>query len=263
MPDKIDLGFLGFVIVEALLVVVMYDFTSLSSAQQTDFWATIIGYAFLDAPQIFIFLFPAYWAFDIRRALAVRVYRNQALGIGLVSLAFLFLGIFISTSFSYNLSLIVIFYWLDASILAARRSDPLLRDTLRWSKLRSVVWAMNLIAIGVGAFFVVSKGDISYMPSDAIWGNVVVLPDFAIPILALVFLPLVARRSGDSTLRRHIEWFGVFAVLQFVAILGGATIIGGASYFVGFAFGGYCLFRSARSLAPINRLARQGTTELV
>ena len=252
MPDKIDVGFLVFVIAEASLVVVLYDFPSLTP--QTGFWATIAAYVFLFAPQVFIFLFPAYWAFDIRRALAVRVYRNQALGIGLVSLAFLSLGIFISTSLSYNLSLIVIFYWLDACIFAARRSDPLLRDTLRWSRLRLVVWAMNLIAIGVGAFFVATKGDLSYMPTDTIGFSLVVFPDFAVPILALVLLPLVARRSGDLTLRRHIEWFGVFAVLQFTAILG-AAVIGGASYFVGFAFGGYCLFRSARSLAPIGRLA--------
>jgi hypothetical protein len=35
-----------------------------------------------------MFLFAAYWAFSIRSALAVRLYRNQAFGIGLIALCF-------------------------------------------------------------------------------------------------------------------------------------------------------------------------------
>jgi hypothetical protein len=117
-----------------------------------------------------------------------------------------------------------------------------------------VVWALVLIGLGVATAFVLITRDIAYIPSDVIGMNLATLPDFAIPIVALILLPVVARRSKDQALRRHISWFAAFAVLQFAAILG-AFVSGGASYFVGFAFGGYCLFRSARALVPLNRIS--------
>jgi hypothetical protein len=252
LPDKVDVGFLVIVAFSALLTVILYDFTDLTT--RTTQWATIIYFLVLVGPLTFIFLFPAYWAFDIRRALAVRLYRNQALGIALVSVGFFVFGIVVSTLVTYDLALLIIFYWLDSSVLAARRSDPLLRDTLHWTRLRIVVWALVLIGLGVSTAFVLINGDITYIPSDVVGMNLATLPDFAVPLVALVLLPLVARRSKDHALRRHISWFGVFAVLQFAAILG-ATVLGGASYFVGFAFGGYCLFRSARALVPLNRFS--------
>ena len=47
---------------------------------------------------------------------------------------------------------ILIFLWIDSTVSIARRSDPLFRDTLRWSKLRYLFW---LVTIGgaVGALF--------------------------------------------------------------------------------------------------------------
>jgi hypothetical protein len=259
LPDRINLGFFGFVLATAILTIVLYDFTDLQS--QTGFWATIAGYLLLGIPQTIIFVFPAYWAFSIRRALAIRLYRNQALGIALVAISFLVFGEVISTLTTYNLALVVIFYWLDASVLAARRSDPLLRDTLHWTKLRIVIWAIVLISLVVSTAFVLINRDITYIPSDPLWSEVATSPDFAIPVIALIILPLVARRSKDPALRKHLIWFGTFAVGQFVSILG-AYVIGGASYFVGFAFGGYFLFRSVSSLVPLNRVSLAGLDSL-
>jgi hypothetical protein len=253
LPDKVDIGFLAFVVATAVLTILLYYFFS-NLPPQTNYIAMLIELLPLAGPQVAIFIFPAYWAIDIRRALAVGLYRIQALGIALVSLGFLSFGELFSTLVTYNMALLIIFYWLDASVLAARRSDPLLRDTLRWTKLRVPVWALILAGFGVSVAAVVIKGDITYMLSDTGGSFLSTFPDFAIPILALVLLPLVARRSGDLALRRHIVWFGAFAALQFGAILG-ALIFGGASYFVGFAFGGYCLFRSARALVPLNRIS--------
>ncbi|MDA4121443.1 MAG: hypothetical protein OK404_03440 [Thaumarchaeota archaeon] len=178
---------------------------------------------------------------------------NQALGIALVSVGFLVFGILFSTGFTYDLALLVILYWLDSSVLAARRSDPLLRNTLHWTRLRIVVWTLSLTGFGVSAFLVIINRDIAYFPSDTVGSFLVTFPDFAVPILALVLLPLVARRSKNPALRSHVTWFGAFAVLQFTAILS-AQFLGPAMYFVGFVFGGYCLFRSSRSLVPMNRL---------
>src|SRR5208282_2621530 len=88
-----------------------------------------------------IYSYAAYWAFSIRHALAVRLYRRQAFGIGFIILAIWFtMGAFVlvpSTNLklytaltdpSFYFLFIVLFYWIDASVLATRRSDPLLRD---------------------------------------------------------------------------------------------------------------------------------------
>lgn len=110
-----------------------------------------------------LFADASYWAFKFRQILPVRIYRNQALGIGLV--AFGWILIFIDNIlfngeiftayipfFIINVSvLILLFYFIDASILAGRRSDPLLRDTLHWRKLRIVLWILNFL---VGAVII-------------------------------------------------------------------------------------------------------------
>jgi hypothetical protein len=205
-----------------------------------------------------IFLYAAYWAFDIRRGLAVNLYRNQALGIGLVALVFLIAGVLVSYTITYFLVLTFILYWVDVSALAARRTDPLLRDTLRWSKLRFVVWAMAAIGAATLSTLVVITKSLDYGSSaptgfslvDELW----IVPSFVIPIVVSILLILMSRRSGDSALRRHLLWFGLFAFIQFSTILV-ASVSGFAVYVVGFAIGGYFLYRSARSLIPLNRLS--------
>src|SRR6267143_6245272 len=82
-------------------------------------------------------IYAAYWAFTIRKALVVRIYRNQALWLGV----FCVLSAVMTFAHPYNTSqtleeLLVIFYtvvftttfaWVDSTIPVARRSDPLLR----------------------------------------------------------------------------------------------------------------------------------------
>ncbi|HZW54889.1 MAG TPA: hypothetical protein VFF30_01220 [Nitrososphaerales archaeon] len=116
--------------------------------------------------QLPIYVYAAYWAFSARQALAVRLYRNQSLGIGLIVLAFwaslgsgftpgsapLQLRVAL-IQVSFILAVIVLFYWIDASLLASRRSDPLLRDTFRWSNLRIPFWIANIIMWGLRCRF--------------------------------------------------------------------------------------------------------------
>ena len=96
-----------------------------------------------------IFSYAGFWAFSIRQALAVRLYRRQAFGVGFVVLAMFFtFAVFALvpgtanlevaaglTNSAFYLLFFVMFYWLDTSILATHRADPLLRDTLHWSKI--------------------------------------------------------------------------------------------------------------------------------
>jgi len=160
-----------------------------------------------------------------------------------------------------------ILYWGDASILAARLSDPLLRDTLRWRKVRLAVWAVTLVDVIFLSGASLIPGLLSPQPSSftVLAFFVFFLPLWLPGICGGVFLPLAARRSGDVRLRRHLEWFGISAAF-FLGIAFGAPLTGGeggTSYLqtlvllIGFSGGGYALYRGAKSLAPLNRIDLQ------
>ncbi len=214
----------------------------------------------------FLELYAAFWAFSIWRRLSVRLYRNQAFGIGIVAASFALLDLDqftpvvtgaeaggsespFSTSFFLILFLVfvVLFYWIDASILAARRADPLLRDTLYWRRLRFVFW---VILVGSAVVSILLQMQFLFL---------IVL--FIVPISGAVFLPIAASRSGDASLRRQLKWFGAFVLLLLVvSILAGSSGQGANVYIVAATLGGiyaadYCLYKSAKSLVPLNRLS--------
>src|SRR2546428_11295079 len=98
-----------------------------------------------------IFGYSAYWAFALRRVLMQHLYRRQASWVGWMAIYFVVISTFLTLALSFNVNLlpinilggllissgfIVLFFWIDSTIRVARRSDPLLRDTLRWSRLR-------------------------------------------------------------------------------------------------------------------------------
>ena len=226
---------------------------------------------------VLISSYAAYWAFDIRRALAVRLYRSQALGIGLVSLSFAYLYSYlyvqnaapnlVSSLPSLEGDLIVFlsftpflltFYWTDSSVMAARRSDPLLREILGWRRVRLVLWP--LVVIGFVAV------QIPYTQYAALTSSLLSVTPLLLSVFiplgcAAVYLPMSAFRSKDPTLRRHLLWFGIFAAsilttaIFFNIVQSFAATISLAISLVTSVFGGYCLYRSARSLVPLNRIS--------
>jgi len=255
-----------------------------------------IVYLVLVAAEVLIFSYAAYWGFSIRRALYVRVYRNQALGIGLVAVSF---GIFsvglaaliyivpghVNPSAAVAplvaLGILTVFYWIDVSMLVARRSDPLLRDTLHWTRLRVVFWAGNILGLGLPfaaiIFYVLvplalgapCSGFCSFStpppppPPSAI--PVFLAPYLLTGVAGLVFLLIAARRSKDINLQRSLGWFGLFAVSllvrlisivsQFVGPLANVEYASATIGAVGFIPGGYFLYKSAKALVPLNRIS--------
>jgi hypothetical protein len=228
-----------------------------------------------------LYSFAAYEAFAIRRALAVGLHRNQALGIGFVALGLILstasqaaevpflppgspgpFGTPIDLPFIY-FALLVLFYWIDASIRAGRRSDPLLRDTLMWSKVRIIVWGVTLGLIAIPSalflYLVIAAGLSPFaQPNVSPFLFPLLSIPFYIPIpFGAVYLPLVAKRSKDPTLRRHLSWFGLLVVdffgLSLLFSLPPILYVFVARP-VAFNLGGYLMYRSARSLVPINRL---------
>jgi hypothetical protein len=216
-----------------------------------------------------------YEAATIQRALPVKLYKNQARGIGLVAVGLIVLslaqlaGAAFGTPVGFpfiDFTWIVLFYWIDASIRAARRSDPLLRDTLRWNLVRVAVWVLMVASMAVilasAAYQVVAEGASIFatanLPFGGAQGTLGFLSYFPPIIFGAIYLPIAVLRSRDPTLRRHLAWFGLF-VLCFLTVnltfgLGAAAVLPVAQSEI-LALGSFFLYRSARSLVPLNRIS--------
>jgi len=145
---------------------------------------------------------------------------------------------------------ILIFLWIDSTVLIARRSDPLFRDTLRWSKLRYLFW---LATIG-GAVGAITTAIDSGLSTIAPYGGAL--------FFGAIALLISGRRSGDSTLRRHLEWTGLCVFLLWLASQAQDPLFRVITdpYLVQLliyplvAAGAYSLYRSAKSLVPLGHI---------
>jgi hypothetical protein len=214
-----------------------------------------------------LFSYAAYWAFIIRKALATGLYRRQALWAGTMGLYFVALSTFLTIALSFNLTtlwvnllggllissgFIVLFAWIDSTVRVARRSDPLLRDTLRWSRLR---YFIGFVTIG---------GAISALVTSINSGFAYVAPFGGALLFGAIALLLSATRSGDQTLRRHLKWMGLSIAMLWLAsqltgilfdIFPAGSLTSEAITYTVVVVGGFCLYRSARSLVPLGHLS--------
>ena len=258
---------------DAALVVLVFLFLLVSVAYQV--YSDVVIVIALIA-YIGIILYAAYWAFSIRRSLVVRLYRNQELALGFVAASqfldlashtvFVTLHYYLAYFVGEAIVTLVTLYYIDASVLAGRMSDPLLRDTLHWRRLRIFVWpalvAVLLTIISIATYSQISTGGVSLSFAvtlnqasvlfDLIWGSLFVI---AIPVTAL--------RSKDPRLRSHLAWFTAFIVIGIVlAPIGNAVVavpeLVQTLVIIGSLLGGgYCLYRSARALVPLNRVSSE------
>ena len=217
-----------------------------------------------------LLVYAAYWAFNVRRALVGHIYRSQALWLGVLSLIVLSaiyspslvtndVAVVVLDNLPVLVLALVLFAFVDSTVPVARRSDPLLRDTLRWGKVRVIAWSVLVLVEILGAYeqFINSNTG-----SNDVLGLLLLVVIGAPPML------VGARRSMDPNLRGCLKWFGVgllsivgllLVTFAEVAVNISPTSIGPLDYgqipynLVVLLFG-YCLYRSARSLAPINRL---------
>jgi hypothetical protein len=154
---------------------------------------------------------------------------------------------------------IVIFAWMDSTIRVARVSDPLFRDTLRWSRLR---YFLGVVTVG---------GAIGSAISAAMSGFSLVAPFGGALFLGALALLISARRSGDLTLKKHLIWTGLctfflwlgsqvqmpLSRIQFLVQLNLPDVI----TYVFVAAGAYSLYRSAKSLVPLGHMSIADSTE--
>jgi len=222
-----------------------------------------------------VYGYAAFWAFNIRRGLTVKLYRNQTLGIGLVAIGLAYFSFVfdkllsfvvtssLGTDIGFAILPLVLFYFTDQSLRAARESDPLERDQFHWSKLRIVLWIAILISL-------IITGNLVSPTSGLVFAIVDVATAFialGIPLASsAILLPLAWTRSSDITFRRHLKWFGLSAIsigLCFVWALltppggvPGVFVISNAfvslsGEFVFLLLSAYFLYRSARAVVPL------------
>jgi hypothetical protein len=223
---------------------------------------------------IAIFAYASYWAYNIRHALVVRLYRNQASGAGLVGAVLALTVSIVAADVTGNqtiitpfalITILTTFYFIDSSVLAARRSDPLLRDTLGWTRLRLLLWPTLVVLAVVGGAANITIPNPSF--EETVFFS---SPYFVALGAGLATLPAAALRSKDITLRGHFRWFGLFALFLLFFVIATiptssinfstsgfttAVIFDFEAAFVFMFVAGYCLYRSARSLAPMNKLS--------
>jgi len=234
---------------------------------------------------IVICLIAAASALNERRGMSVRTRRNLAIGIALVAVALAWLELnfiinhptccnLVGDGYSFlqtDVPGLIIFYWIDAAVLVSRRADPLLRDTLHWSRVRIVLWGILLFSASVYLFVILLYFDVIVRKSigsgfnGAPFGNNIITylgsaSEVLIPLLvAPIMLVIVWRRSRDPTIRKHLKWFAFAAIaLLFGAIIGdtgGPNLTFGIIFAEAVPLGGcvaaYCLYKSARSLVLI------------
>ena len=196
--------------------------------------------------------YAAFWALNIRRKLNVRLYRHQALGIGLVAISLAYFTFFLDGAGSPSLlpaaasqfpwdEIFVTFlacpftllYWTDSSLLAARDADPLQRDVLGWGRIRNTLLGavgISLLAGGVYTTYqivfltqaTIQAGSSVYLVGlPSILNFIAVFVPLLVPFaVGPIFLPMAARRTKDLTLRQHLKWFGLGAVFLVLGLLG-------------------------------------------
>ena len=218
--------------------------------------------------------YAAYWSLGIGRALKVRTYSRQAIIVGLFSLygTFLYVLFYIVYFFAPNLLnspvgtfqealyLVLppfVLAWIDSGVRVGRKTDPLLRDPLRWSKVRFVVWPLLLLSL-IGFYH---QGGL----------NGAGIFSFLIIGISIVPILMAANRSGDRNYRRSLEWFGfAVAILVFqnfgfnvlVPELGTGIVFSSSGFvwsflanFVVVPVLFYGIYKCARSLVPLNRIS--------
>jgi hypothetical protein len=273
--------------------------------------------------ELAIYLYAAYWALDIRKGLHSSLFHRQALGIAIVALGFglgnflsLFLGeysagagILSDVGFYIQVFFIplIIFYWLDSTILASRRADPLGRDALHWTRVRRAGWILMIVPIALNWSILIYgtlagySQQLQVIETGGPFTNIfffdlfilvvftILSPILLVTIIGLVYLPVIARRSKDHAFRYHIIWFVLFVVAallvsEFAGVIlssflppnafgciagyvnvNGTCVVatnhsflftemslGAISYLV-VVIGGLFLYRSVKSLVPMNR----------
>jgi hypothetical protein len=165
------------------------------------------------------------------------------------------------------------FYWIDVSLLAGRRSDPMLRDTFRWRKTRKIAWPLLFVFLAIPvvltSYYALVQDWAFLQKIFSIAGSLSAPGNLYINSYAWVFfaftaaaLVLTGRRSGDRRIQRQLEWFGAFVLISILVSAAGQTTLFGQGTLAALLLGtsllvqSFFIYKAARSLVPTNRIEK-------
>lgn len=200
-----------------------------------DFLSFVNNASFLVASVILVLA--AYRGVQMTRAFVSRVYRNRAVWMVAIILLALFntLSNFASTPapISYLMLvvlIVVVFAFIDASILAALEMDFFHRNTLKWRRARPYAYLLLYgdIAVTVLLDFV------SGAPSSPAWmSSFIASPAYTAQAVVVLFgllgysgvaLLIGARRTADKVMMRHLMLVGIAFSLFIVTTANDLTL---------------------------------------
>lgn len=176
--------------------------------------------------------------------------------------------------------------WTDAIVPIARSSDPRNRDIIRWRYSRVILWVILATGFVLGAYLLVPS--LLKNPGTGVLGPIAlgslfyteIAPFFAfIGTVIGIILFISYFHSYDASFRKHLKWLIAYTlVLVFQSLfvfversnlstLTGNALPGSVVFeFVGIVFifayiEGFCLYKCAQSLAPINRFPTKKQVE--
>lgn len=220
-----------------------------------------------------IFLLGSYRAVTIGRALVSRVYRNRAFWTVAIMIVLAITNFLDLTSLPsliavntagvilvflpYVAELLLLFAFIDGTILAGMETDFFHRDTLKWRRGRKPLYAAFVVSVAV-VFSVFSLPDAnSVFLAVAGLGVAAIFAIFGFSAAALI---VVSRRTPDRTMKMFLRFLGyalgVF-VLDNVTTSAFSGDVGTLLDDLLSLVAAYLLYRAVMFLSPLGRVEKE------
>ncbi len=212
-----------------------------------------------------ICLLVAIKAVEIGRVLVSPVFRRRAFwiaAVGVFLLSVLLVGdvpylAASGVSFILFLALIlVIFAFVDSTVLVALETDFFHRNTLRWKQVRWPSYAIVLALFPSILVYIVfgSSANPPAWVSDQI--NLIGAAVAAVIVYSVVALIVASRRTPDMTLRRHLKLLSLAVACLAIAVANAFTISLDL-YAIPAVVAAFFLYRAVMSLSPMSRIEKE------
>lgn len=220
-----------------------------------------------------IFVFGAFRAVQIGRALVSPTYRNRAFWTAAIMVVFvvvsavdMYVPFFSSTqdtvtnaflaSLPGTAQLMFLFAFIDSTVLASMETDFFHRDTLDWKRGRKPAYAVTLVCLVVGGTLgTFSQTSSSWVP-PAVYGVIFVILGFSVATLIVA-----SRRTPDRTMRRFVRLLGFalgFFVLAVLELLLTPDVLSfDLVHDLLFIIATYLVYKAAISLSPLGRIVKE------
>jgi hypothetical protein len=222
-----------------------------------------------------ILIFSTYRAVEIVRVLVKGIYRTRAVWTAAVMVVIIFFSLanllpndtsgvvgFLST-LSFGVTAIVLFAFVDSSIMVAQEMDFFHRSTLGWQRFRKPFYVLVITSAVVSLWGIYLGG---YF--DTLAGTLAIAQVFAVIGILFTYsaiaLTVGARRTPDRTMRRFVRMLGlaILCVAIYFTIWIPFNVVPHLGDMISdfFATAGiYFLFLSVRSLSPVSHVETEYT----